>query len=162
MPSKAYIAQETAITFQSSGGTVAFTPTSLATVSGRQSAQHNFGTSARAPNFAWRAYVQFSTAPVLGETIDIYAKTSDGTHDDNDDGTGDIAVSSVEKLRNLQYLGSIVVDESTADIEMVGSGSVYLPHQYFNVVFWNATADALTATATEHGFILTPVPFEGQ
>jgi len=162
MVSKLYQVEETAITFADSGGTVVFTPTSLATVSGRQSAQHDFGTTARAYEFAWRAYVQFATAPVVGETVDIYIKTSDGTHVDNDDGTGDAAVSSIDKLNNLHYLGSITVDEAAANIEMVKSGVVTLRQRYAQVVFWNATVDSLTSTASEHGFILTPVPSEGQ
>lgn len=155
---------ETAITFTDTGSTPdnVITLTSLATVSGRQSAQHDFGTSARAYQFNWRAYVQFATAPVVGETVDIYVKTSDGTHADNDDGTGDLAVSAEDKLKNLQYIGSISVDEAVADIEMVASGTVNLTHRYVQVVFWNATVDSLTATASEHGFILEPVVAQGQ
>lgn len=153
---------ETAITFKDSGGTVVFTPTSLATVSGRQSAQHDFGTAARAYQFNWRAYVQFATTPVLGEVINVYLKTSDGTHPDNDDGTSDAAVSAEDKLSNLDYIGSITVDEAAGDIEMVASGTVNITHRYVQVVFWNATIDSLTATASEHGFILEPIVAQGQ
>lgn len=161
MTSKVYMLPETAIPFNSAS-TPSFTPTSLATVSGHQSGQYDFGTSARAYIFNWRAYVQFATAPVVGETIDIYIKTSDGTHIDNDDGTTDAAVSSIDKLKNLTYIGSITVDETTADLEMSTSGTVELTHRYFQVVFWNATVDSLTATATEHGFILEPIAAQGQ
>lgn len=162
MTSKVYMLPETAITFKSSAGTVAFTPTSLATVSGRQSAQHDFGTSARAYIFNWRAYVKFATTPVVGETIDIYAKTSDGTHIDNDDGTTDLAVSSIDKLKNLTYIGSITVDEASATPEFSAPGTVELTHRYFQVVFWNATADSLSSTAADNGFILEPIAAQGQ
>lgn len=160
--SKAYQLSETEITFKASAGTVAFTPTSLAASNGRQSAQHDFGTSARAYMFNWTAYVKFATTPVVGEVIEIWGKTSDGTHIDNDDGTGDIAVSSADKLKNLTPIGRIVVDEANATPEFSASGRVQLSRRYFNVVFWNATADALSATAADHGFILEPTVVQGQ
>ena len=92
--SKAYLATpETAVTFRSSTGTVVHTLTSLATLAGRQSAQHDFGTSARAFMFNWRAWCKFTTTPVVGETVDWYYKSglTTSTILDNDDGTGDIA-----------------------------------------------------------------------
>ena len=164
MTSKAYALTETPITFKDSGGTVVFTPTSLATVTGRQSAQHDFGagTTARAFVFNWRAYVEFSTTPVVGETVDIYLKTSDGTFVDNDDGTSDAALSSVDKLNNLQYIGSIVVDEAATAIPMVAHGQVTLNNRYVQVVFYNRTVDTLSSTAADNGFILEPVVIQGQ
>ena len=162
MTSKAYIVPETAITFKSTGGTVAFTPTSVATLAGRQSAQHDFGAAARSPIYNWRGYVKFATTPVVGETVDIYLKTSDGTHLDNDDGTGDIAVSAADKLKNLRYIGSIVVDEASTAPEFSASGTTAIYDRYVHVVFWNATTDSLSATAADNGFILEPIPFQGQ
>jgi len=163
LTSKAYFLGETAIEFKSSGGT-GFTCTSLASAAGRQSAQYDFGaqTTARAFKYNWRGFVKFATAPVVGETIDIYAKTSDGTHIDNDDGTTDAAVSAEDKLKNLHYLGSITVDEASTTPEFSASGTVRLTSRYFQVVFWNAAADALSATATDHGFILEPFSIQGQ
>ena len=104
---------------------------------------------------------------VWGETVDIYLKTmgssaSATAHPDNDDGTAEGAVSALNKLKNLHYLGSIVVDEAVADIEMVASGEVFITARGFNVVFWNASADALTNDVDENGFMLTPVPMEIQ
>lgn len=162
MTSKAYQLAETEITFKASGGTVAFTPTSLAASAGRQSAQHDFGASARAYMFNWTAYVKFATTPVVGEKIDVYVKTSDGTHIDNDDGTADAAVSAADKLKNLKHIGSITVDEASATPEFSASGRVQLSRRYVQVVFWNSTADALSATAADHGFILEPTVVQGQ
>lgn len=162
MVNKVYVHEETPITFKSAAGTAAFTPTSLATVTGRQSAHHDLGTSARALTYAWRAYCQFSTTPAVGEVIEIYIKTSDGAHPDNDDGTGDLAVSSIDKLKNLTQIGVITVDQASTAIEFASSGFISLPQRYVAVVFWNATAYTLSATAADNGFILTPVPFEIQ
>ena len=160
--SKAYILPEAAITWKNTGGSELLTLTSVAAGAGRQGALHDFGTSARSPDFAWRAWVKFATAPVVGERVKIYWKTSDGTSPDNDDGTGDIALSAEDKLKNLMYLGAIVVDEASTAPVFVRSNEVYLPHRWGCPVFFNDTADALSATAADHGFSLTPVPVQGQ
>lgn len=166
MANKVYQHDETVIHFVPAAAAqaedAAFEVHNLAAGAGRQSAQHDFGTSARASLFVWRAFVQFATAPVVAETVDIYLKTSEGTHPDNDDGTGEGAVSADDKLRNLHFIGSIVVDEAAADIEMVASGLIEIRARYVNVVFENSTADGLTNDVDENGFNLTPVPDELQ
>jgi hypothetical protein len=145
----------------------AFEVHNLASGAGRQSAQCDLGEGAVSALYEWRAFVQFATTPVLGETVDIYLKTAGSsaaatTHPDNDDGTGEGAVSAADKLKNLQWIGSIVVDEATADVEMVASGEVFIIARAFNVVFWNASADDLTNDVDENGFMLSPVPMEIQ
>lgn len=165
MPNKIYQLPESAITWLASGGSAVLTLTSLAASAGRQGALHDFGTAARATDYLWRAYIKFATTPVVGEYLEIYWKTSDGTHPDNDDGTGDAALSAEDKLRNLQLLGVISVDEASTTPEFAASG--FLPrewcaHRYGAPVFFNRTADDLSGTAGDHGFILTPVPFEVQ
>ena len=160
--SKAYLLAETAITWKDTGGTNLLTLTSVADSAGRQGAQHNFGTAARSPEYSWRAYARVAVAATVGQRIRVYWKTSDGTNPDNDDGTGDIALSSVDKLNNLLYLGAIIVDEAATGVTFVASGDVYLPHQYGQPVFFNDSGQALSATAADHGFSLTPVPIQGQ
>jgi len=162
MTAKAYLLPESSIEFLASGGDVVLTLTSLAAANGRQSAQHDFGTSAHVATFEWRAFVQFATNPVVGEAISIYLKTSDGTHIDNDDGTGDAAVSAEDKLKNLTYLGAITVDEASATPEFSASGRVTIAARYLQIVFWNGTADALSSTASEHGLILHEKTWQAQ
>ena len=145
----------------------AFEMHNIAAGAGRQSAHCDFGVAAVSGWYEWRAFVQFATAPVVGETVDFYLKTSGSdasatVHPDNDDGTGSAAVSAEDKLNNLHYLGSIVVDEAAADIEMVASGVVYIAARGINVVMWNSTADDLTNDVDENGFYLTPIPSEIQ
>ena len=52
----------------------------------------------------------------------MYLKTSDGSHPDNDDGTGDIALSAADKLRNIRQLGAIVIDTDVIAREVVAPG----------------------------------------
>lgn len=155
MANNVYQALETAVTWLASGGTELFTPTSLGAAAGRQGAHHDFTTAAVGRRFGWRAWLKPGGTRVVAEFIDIYLKTSDGTRHDNDDGTGDIAVSSSDKLRNLQYLGTIFIDENAA-VEMVAHGEIFLPHRYAAPIFWNSTANTLSATAADYGFSMTP------
>jgi len=171
MPNLIYVNRETTLWFVPAAAAqaedYAFELHNLASAAGRQSAQCDLGDAARSAWYEWRAFVQFATAPVLGEHVDFYLKTAGSSdsataHPDNDDGTGEGAVSAEDKLRNLHYLGSIEVDQATQDIEMVASGIVYIPFRAFNVVVWNSSADALTNDVDENGFMLSPIPDEIQ
>jgi hypothetical protein len=162
MPNKIYLHEEAGtITWDSAGTTESFTPTSLATVSGRQGAYHDFGTSARSRLYRWRAWLKPGATRVVGQQVQIYWTTGDGTHYDNDDGTGDIALSAADKLRNLQQIGTVVIDENAA-VDMGSSGVIEVETRYGAPVFYNATANSLSATATDYGFKLTPIPDEIQ
>jgi len=166
MANLVYQNEEAALDWLSSTGDEVITLTSLGVGAGRQGALHDFGVAARAQEFVWRAWVIFATAPVVGEVVRLYLKTSDGSHPDNDDGDtegdNDAAVSAEDKLKNLTFIGNIIVDEASATPEHVASGVISIPERYAGPVFWNATADALSATALDHGFSLTPVPMEVQ
>lgn len=152
----------TAISWTDTTGTYAMTLNNLAASAGRQGAIHDFGTAARSFLFAWRAWFQAATTPVVAEVARVYIKTSDGTSPDNDDGTGDIALSSTDKLRNLWHIGNVVVDEAATGVTFVKSGLVWLPQRYVMPVIYNATADNFVATNNINGFSLTPVPHEIQ
>jgi hypothetical protein len=153
----------TPVAWTDSTGDLAMTLNNLAAGAGRQGAIKSFGTADKANRYMWRAFVQFATAPVVGESVEIYLKTSDGTHPDNDDGTGDIAVSAEDKLKNLMYIGSIIVDEAATGVKMVAQGFIdNLDVDNVMPIFFNQTADNLVATDNLNGFIITPMPFEIQ
>lgn len=164
--SRIYQRNETPITWTDTTGTHAITLNNLATVAGRQGAVHDFGDASvtpRAREFAWRFYCQFATLPVVGEIVEIYWKSGDGTNYDNDDGTGDIALSATDKTRNLLLLGVLVVDEAATGVTMsVSGGPIELPHRYGMPVIYNATADNLVASNNLNGFDLIPIPMESQ
>jgi hypothetical protein len=161
MANKVYQPLETAITWLSSGGSAAFNITSLGSLAGHQGAHYDFGTASIGRRFAYRAWTVPGASRTVGEQVLVYLKTSDGTSPDNDDGTGDIALSASDKLSNLMPLRPIVIDENAA-VRMVSSGIIEIFHRYAAPVFFNATSFTLTATATDNGFSLTPVPDEIQ
>ena len=147
--------------------TKAFELQSVSPSQGSQSAIHDLGEAAISQIYEWRAFVQFATTPVVGETVDFYLKTAGNSasstgHPDNDDGTTVLTVGVENKLKNLHFLGSIVVDEALANIEMVASGTVLITARAFQIVAWNSTADGLSTDVDENGFWLSPVPDELQ
>ena len=91
---------------------VAWSSESIADAAGRQSAFHDQGADATARPHYWRyrIYTQLQATPTVGNSVRFLLKTSDGTHPDNDDGTGDAAISSINKLKNLVELKPVIVD----------------------------------------------------
>lgn len=163
MAKEIYRAREGAIQWLASGGDHALTLTSLGAGAGRQGALRDFGaTTSVARVYMWRLWCKFATAPIVGEVIELYAKTGDGTHRDNDDGAGDAAVSAEDKLLNLDPFGTLVVDEASATPEFSASGLILISAREFAPVIWNRTADALSSTAGDHGFQIVPVPPQRQ
>lgn len=165
MVAKVYVNPETSKVFSPATATandVTFECDGLSNGAGRQSAQLDLGSAARSRRYAWRAFVQAQATPTVGDVLRVYLKTSDGTHPDNDDGTGDAAVSAEDKLRNLQFIGVIECDEAAANIEFVAQGEVEINARYVQIVFWNELGATLTTDVDENGLILTPVPDESQ
>lgn len=160
--SKIYGSPETAITFKASGGTVTLTLTSLGNNAGRISAQWDRGAGAKPSLYKWRGTVKAAAALVVGVQLELYFATSDGTDVDGNQGTSDAAFSASDKRRNLQYVGSIVGDSTSNGELQKGSGLVEIRDRYVSLVVWNTLGQALTGTATDHYFSLTPVPDEIQ
>ncbi len=139
----------------------------LAAGNGYQSAQYDRGVGATPALFEYCGFVQFADTPVLNEMVHFYLKPAGSSasataHPANDDGTSGGAVSAEDKLKNLQYIGSIVVDEAVANVEMVCRGAIFISARAFNIVVFNKTADATTNDVDENGFFLTPIPDEIQ
>jgi len=165
MPNKVYINPETAITWSDAGATNVIDLGGLSDGAVRVGAQHDLGSSARSDMYEWRLKIDgFDSAPVVGETIDLYfayADASDNTLIDGDVGTSDAAGATAD-LPNLQYAGSVVVQTTTAGDDLVASGIIQIASRYVSPVVHNNTADALLGTSDDHWVYLTPVPAEVQ
>jgi len=122
----------------------------------------DLGAVPRAKFYRFRFWTQFQATPTLGSLLRLYAKTGGSEtatpdHPDNDDGTGDIAISAEDKLRNLRQIGNVVVDQAAANIEMVISGTIEITERHVAFAFWNASGATVTADAAETKLRLTPV-----
>lgn len=137
----------------------------ISTAAGRQSDQHDLGvlTTARPLRYLVEFWAQFQATPTVGNICRLYALSAETAsaataHAQNDDGLSDAAVSAENKLRNLTYIGSIVVDEAAANIEMVMPPTIIeLPRRYVQLVLWNAAGSAITNDAAETKARLTPL-----
>ncbi len=162
MVNKVYINPETAISWSDAGATNVIDLASIAADGVRVGARHDLGASARSEWYEWRLKIDgFDTDPVVGETVDLYIATSDGTDEDADVGTADAAGATTD-LPNLHFLGSVVVQTTTAADNLVKSGIVRITARYFSPVVHNNTADALLGTTDDHWITFIPIPPEIQ
>jgi hypothetical protein len=162
MANKAYIARETPTVWSDTAGDLAITLNNLAAGAGRVGARKDFGAGSTSQEYSWRLTVQFETTPVVGETVEVYLATSDGTRPDGEVGTADAALSAANKRKNLMFIGVLIVDVATVDIDFTASGVCRIPTRYVSPVIYNATADNLQATNDTGEFTLTPIPPEVQ
>lgn len=168
MPNKIYQAPEATRTWTdaATGGDELLDLGGLAADAGRVGSAWDRGSASRPEVYAWQLFIDgFDTAPVVGETIDIYIAESDGTITDGPVGfsdTADSALASTNLLKNLRFIGQAVVRSTTAGDDLVASGRIALSLRHVIPVIHNNTADALLSTSDAHKFILTPLPPEIQ
>ena len=161
MPSKQYVAREAAVTW-SDTSTPAMTLNNLATTVARMGAQKDLGEGSTPEWFNWRLTVQFETAPVVGETINIYISTSDGTEEDGQEGTANANIADNNSLANMNLIGHLKVTSTDATHSMTASGICRIPTRYYSPVVHNTTADNLKATNDTSKLTITPIPPESQ
>jgi len=159
-----YINQGTTITFDSTPTDVALTLTSLASGSIRYSAPADLailGDGAGPGLYQWGLKTKFATTPVLDEVIDIYLALSDGTNDFNISQT-DHTETLESTFAGAKWIGSLVVNEASTTASFTAFGEVFIPTKQVQAVIANGTADGLSATAADHAFYLTPLPYKKQ
>ena len=168
MANKVYVAPETAVRWLVSAGDEAI---DLGGTGGDADgvavgSYHDWGSGSHSGWYQWWLDVDgFDTAPVVGESVDLYVTQSrdatlwDGPEAPNDTtaGTGD-----TNRLTNLTYLGSAVVHSTTAADNVTASGIAFLPARYFAPVVHNNTADKLLSTGDAHEVVFVPMPDEIQ
>jgi hypothetical protein len=161
--SKAYVLQEASIVWTDAGGDYALDLGGLAADAWRAGTVGDLGSGARADRYEVKVVIDgFDTAPVVGETIEVYLAFSDGTNIDGDLSGTDGASSSVV-APNIQLVAIATVQTVTAGDEVMTS--VVLDNvvsRYVIPVVHNNTARALLSTSDAHKIILTPMPIQGQ
>ncbi len=164
MANKVYINPETELRFADSAQTPDkdLTLAGLAAGAGRVSARHDLGASARSEWYEWRATFRFQTAPVVGETVDLYLSSSNGIDEDGQEGTVDAALGTTDSLKNMHYIGSVVVTSTDANHPMTASGICRIVARYFSVVVHNNTADQINTATTVNKVMITPISPEVQ
>lgn len=180
MSNKIYTIAETTIYFVPSGvgiGSqyVQFSPNGLLNGSGHKSLPRDLGATPQSSQFRWRG--RFAINDISGDpngTLDFYWSSFDAPSDiggttgilnipDGSLGSGDIDISEIKILRNLQPIGSILVDDFAASgvgKSYSSSGYVELYGRYGSLVCYNRTGTRLSTTQDANIFSLTPIPDE--
>jgi hypothetical protein len=161
---KIYVAPEAVLVFGDAGQvglSAQLTLTNLLAGTGRMSTLLDRGATAHSAWYKWRCRASLTGTNSVGQSLEIYLGTSDGTNPDGQLSTTDGALTT-EKRRNLLLLGVLVVDQTTTDTIMAASGLVYVVDRFLAVGVWNGTSLPLTTSPTAHRCTLTPWPQEVQ
>lgn len=130
--------------------------TGLLADAGQVSAQYDAGATA-ARLWEWRMTIQMATAGVVGESVDLYAAFGDGTTIDGDVGAVDASLASTNRLKNMTYIGSVIVQDTTTSADVTSSGLFSVNARYITIVVHNNTSDALVSSDGSNIVTLTPV-----
>lgn len=120
--------------------------------------------------YEWQMVIGgFATAPVVGETVDLYFAQGDtptqfdGQIASNPTDAIDTPVGpTADMLKNMMYAGSAIVHSATASDGLIVRGVVRFSSRYFVPVLHNNTADGLLGTAGVHSITLTPIFYQVQ
>jgi hypothetical protein len=105
--------------------------------------------------------MQFETAPVVGEYVEILISQSDGTNEDGNVGTTDAALTAAVAA-NLDTIGIVRVQTTDADVDNIASGTCLIEERYYSVGVLNKAVDNLAAHNDVSWVELTPMPDEIQ
>lgn len=145
------------------GSDVVWTPTGIAIAGGRASAWKDKGAGAQPALYDVHCVFQYTVAPVVGGTLDIYIATSvDNVVRDGPSGTTDATLTSATNdILNLKWIFQVVVDKTSTATDIIGSTqNVWIPTRYFRVAFVNNSSQATSATANSCYCTFTPMPLE--
>lgn len=162
MANKIYVAQETSLTFKDSGGDVVITLNNLATQVARISVQKDRGAGSIAREHTIRGVFEWETQPVVGQGVDLYLSTSDGTDPDGQEGVSDADIGALGSLNNMTFIGRVLVTTATVDHQMTATFHILISTRYYSLVAYNNSDDNLQATANTSWIVSTPVPDEIQ
>ena len=170
MANEIYLVRGTPIVWTDSGGDEEMDLGGLAADATMGGSYYDRGASATNDEYEWELVIDgFDTAPVVGESVDLYVSGSNDTT--NFDGqptslptdTADTATGpTTDMLNNMHYVGSATVHSTTAADELIVRGTCRITSRYFFPVIHNATADALLSSGDAHKLTMTPLYYQGQ
>ena len=136
-----------------------WTMNGLANGAGRVSSQIDLGPASRPRRFRWDAVAVFNaTGLVQYEELEFYAAgtlQSDNTKVHGALGVTDTALSDTNQVRNLDHIGSVVVEDVTTN-EMIAGSEFEFSGRYLSLVGFNNAGGSLTTLS----FTLEQIPDE--
>lgn len=157
MPSQVLIASGTTLTWLASGGDRVLTLTSLASGAARQGGGYDFGADFP-PEIYIEAETKFAVAPTTFQPLNVYwASSLNGTLYSGVLGSADAAVSDLDVLAHLHFVGVLAANNVTT--QQVVGWVFSLPTRYGLPVVYNNTSQALSSTAGDHAIrVMTRTP----
>lgn len=156
-------APQAAVTFGAPGvGTIAWTPQNEGTAKGRISAVWDRGAGDLPRWYRWRCSARWVATPAANDRFSLWLITADAIATPSlTDGNltfGDAELTTeTELIANCLPFGCVLA--TATDRLFVSSGVLSLESRYIGIAGWNGSATkALTNTATDFLFSLTPVP----
>lgn len=145
--------------------------TDLGAGAGRESAKFDFGAT-RAARFSILGTLEFATAPVTGELVNLYLAPSSISTAANGN------IQSIDGVDAAAPSGHSTLAELTADCQLIGSfvcsadatgtvqnfyGGTFSPTERYGIlILVNDTSDAIHSDAVECNIIFTPIIDEAQ
>ncbi len=149
------------MTFQDSSGSAVLTLNNLAAATGRVSARYDKGSGSKSRWYMMRCKFEKGVAGVVGQVINVFIFTSDGTNADGTVGVSDAALTTSQALNALS-LSQVVVSTTSTNTAITQSFIVEIPERYFSIGVINSTTGLLRASANTSTISLTPIPDEIQ
>jgi hypothetical protein len=163
MANKVYRAVETAIRFKDTDATYTLPISGIAaTTGGCISDRADRGAGSLPRYYRWKSVIQFETAPVVGERVELYLCQSDGTNEDGNVGAVASQSFTAAQAANLEMIGIVTVETVNASEDFIASGPCYIDERYFSVGVLNKTADQLKIANDVSWVEFTPMPDEIQ
>jgi hypothetical protein len=136
-------------------GSIPWTLSNRTSGVGRVSTAYDKGVGAQPSLWEIRCWISLSGTNVVGQTVEYYLVTSDGTHADGEPAAGDVALNS-DQRRVLTMLGVLPVYQTATNTTMtVSFRNVYIPSRYFRLAMWNATGLPTETSTSKHGCTAT-------
>lgn len=141
---------------------VTLTLSALAADAGRCSARYQkTGGNVKSQRWEMRPHIQLTGTNVVGEVIEFYVSTSDGTSAQGGIATTDAALTT-DQRKNLTFVGMLIVDQTTTNTTMIAAFPVVIEEAYFSVCVWDASSLPLKTDTAVHGIVMTPMDLEVQ
>jgi hypothetical protein len=153
----------TPIVFKDTDATYTITLNNLAHAAGQFADQWDRGAGAKPSTYRVRCTFQLEATHtgVLGERIEVYMATSDGTNQDGTLGTSTAALTA-DKKQNLKLIGIVLLDQVAKDVSMTRTFTVEILDRYVTFGVWNNTTDHLRAEDDFSTITVTPYTDEIQ
>jgi hypothetical protein len=141
---------------------VTLTMSAIAAGAGQCSNQYTkTGANVKSQNWEMRVHLQLTGTNVVGEVVEFYVATSNGTYTQGAIGSTNAALSSNAR-KNLTFAGVLIVDQTATNTNMIAAFDVTIKEALFQVCFWNATTLPLKTDTAVHGIQMTPMDIEIQ